>query len=82
MPRGGLTDEQRNTIRQRLIFSFQQQFGEEWARNLHKNLVPSPIEQIARENSVSVSIVKKIYADLKILGYIMRGANNARPALE
>lgn len=41
--------------------------------------MPCPISQIAMQHEVSVSAVKKIYAEVKNLGYMLRAVGYVPP---
>jgi hypothetical protein len=67
-----ITDEIHAQVIHSLIQCFQQQFGDQWRVNIHKNVRALPFVAIAAEHGLSVYQVKKIYARFKMLGYIMR----------
>lgn len=67
-----VSDELKGQIRQSLLQRYQQQFGVNYMQNLHKNLIPSPIEEIAQTYNVSKSCVAKIRSDLLMLGLMLR----------
>lgn len=53
-----------NDLRQ----AFRAQFGDTWTRCLHKNLRPSPLQEIATRRGVSISYVRKKRAELMHAG--------------
>ena len=71
-----VSDEVKQQIRQSLLGRYQQQFGAEYMQNLHKNLIPSPIEEIAQTYRVSKSCVSKIRSDLLMLGLMLQPLPN------
>lgn len=59
-------------IRQSLLGRYQQQFGANYMQSLHKNLIPSPIEELAQTYNVSKTCVSKIRSDILTLGLMLR----------
>jgi hypothetical protein len=71
-----VSDEVKQQIRQSLLGRYQRQFGVNYMRSLHKNLIPSPIEEIAQTYNVSKSCVAKIRSDLLLIGLVVRGVED------
>jgi hypothetical protein len=67
-----VSDEIKQQIRQSLLGRYQRQFGVNYMRSLHKNLIPSPIEEIAQTYNVSKSCVSKIRSEILTLGLMLR----------
>jgi hypothetical protein len=72
MPR--ITAELRHQIQQSLLTRYRQQFGATYLNCLHKNLIPSPIEEIAQVYNVSKYAVQKIRHHLLFMGIVLREA--------
>ena len=67
-----LTEELEHQIHKMLMFKYQLQFGTEWNQSFHKNLIPSPVQEIAEQLNVSQSAVRRIHAKIKSVGYLLR----------
>lgn len=67
-----VSDEVKEQIRQSLLMRYQQQFGANYMVMLHKNIIPSPIEELAQTYTVSKSCVSKIRSELLTLGLMLR----------
>ena len=55
-----------------IIYAFQSKFGEEWYKNLHRILKPSPLKEIAITHGVSLHRVKQYRAKLMSVGLFYR----------
>ena len=67
-----VSDEVKEQIRQSLLAKFQQQYGVHYMDSLHKNLMPSPIAEIAQRYDVPKNCVIKIRSQLMMLGLMFR----------
>lgn len=67
-----VSDEVKQQIRQSLLTRYQQQFGVNYLQCLHKNLIPSPIWELAQTYGVSKSCVAKIRSELLMMGLMLR----------
>lgn len=67
-----VSDEVKQQIRQSLYQRYQQQFGPTYMTMLHKNLIPSPIEEIANTYNVSKGCVSKIRSEILMMGLMLQ----------
>ena len=51
--------------------AFRAQFGDDWIRSLHRNLRPSPLQEIATRRDVTISFVRKKRAELMKVGLML-----------
>ena len=66
-----LTPGQYDAIRDELLDAYKAKFGEDWSRSLTKNLVPSPVKQIAERHGVSIKAVQEVKHSLWLTGLLM-----------
>lgn len=64
-----LSEAQRNLVLQDFLDIFQQIYGDQWMYGLSGRLTPSPNKRIAKERAVKLYHVKRIRAQLKVIGY-------------
>jgi hypothetical protein len=74
-----VSEDLKQQIRQSLYQRYQEQFGANYMAMLHKNLIPSPIEELAQTYTVSKSCVSKIRSEILNLGLMLRPLANPTP---
>ena len=67
-------------IKEDLIAAYQAKFGDAWIANLQRNLVPSPITQIAAGRGVPVYVVREIKHQLWVVGMLLNSMTTAAAA--
>jgi hypothetical protein len=67
-----VSDDLKQQIRQSLYLRYQQQFGANYRTMLHKNLIPSPIEELAQTYNVSKGCVSKIRSEILMMGLMLQ----------
>lgn len=72
-----LSEEKHAQILSDLITVFQARYGEAWRANLRKNLTPSPLQQIAEQNGVSLTQVRKVRSQLLRVGLVFEAVEAA-----
>lgn len=68
-----LTPEQVGAIQDELIHAYKEKFGDDWIRCLTKNLIPSPVKQIAERYGVPLKAVQEVKQTLWMTGVILNG---------
>jgi hypothetical protein len=66
-----VSDEIRLQIRQDLITAFKAKFGDDYAKNLTRNLRPSPNKEIAEKYGVSPKVVADVKHELWLAGMLL-----------
>jgi predicted PolB exonuclease-like 3'-5' exonuclease len=66
-----LSAAQYDEIRDELLDAYKAKFGENWSRSLTKNLIPSPVKQIAERHGVSLKAVQEVKHSLWLTGMLM-----------